>query len=701
MELWPGAPYPYGATYDGAGTNFALFSEVAEGVELCLFDEHDVEHRVRLLSLRGNVWHGYLPSVRPGQRYGFRVYGPYAPTSGHRCDPSKLLLDPYARAIAGTVSWQGQALVATPDGEQPRGIDSAPVVPRSVVVSPYFVWDHDRHPKVPWHKTVIYELHVKGMTMLMEQVPEQLRGTYAGLAHPHVIGYLKDLGITSVELMPVHQWIHDERLTRLGLRNYWGYNSIGYFAPHNELAARRVDGDQVVEFKQMVKAFHAAGIEVLLDVVYNHTAEGDHNGPTLSFRGIDNAAYYRLAEDPSRYVDFTGCGNSLNGRNPYVLQLLMDSLRYWVQEMHVDGFRFDLASALARELHDVDRLSAFFDLIQQDPVISQVKLIAEPWDIGEGGYQVGNFPVQWSEWNGQYRDTVRDFWRGSERTLGEFAFRFTGSSDLYRRGGRSPHASINFVTAHDGFTLRDLVSYTEKRNEANGENNRDGERHNRSQNCGVEGETDDPQVLKLRSRMQRNFLTTLLLSQGVPMLSAGDELGRSQQGNNNAYCQDGPLSWIHWADADRELLEFTRALLRLRHEHPVLSRRSWFQGRSVRGSQLTDIGWFKPDGAEMNDHDWEVAYARALGVYLNGEGLPSTGPRGERIVDDSFYVMANAGDHALEFVMPAVLDHEPWFLVLDTVNGFAERRSGHIHAGQVVLVPDRSMMVLERPRLGP
>ena len=694
--IWPGSPYPLGATYDGAGTNFAVFSRVATRVELCLFAPDGAESRVDLPEVTGEVWHGYLPGCGPGRRYGFRVHGPFSPSEGHRCDPKKLLLDPYSRAVSGQFRWDDGALGAV-TAAGPSSIDTAPYVPRCVVTSPFFVWGDDRRPRTPWHKTVIYEAHVKGMTMLHPKVPEELRGTYAGLAHPVVVAHLKDLGVTALELMPVHQFMHDERLVRLGLKNYWGYNSIGYFAPHGEYSSSGDAGEQVLEFKQMVKTLHEAGIEVLLDVVYNHTGEGGARGPTVCFRGLDNAAYYRVGQDKSTYVDYTGTGNSLNMRNPYVLQLVMDSLRYWVLEMHVDGFRFDLASALARELHEVDRLSAFFDLIQQDPVISQVKLIAEPWDVGEGGYQVGNFPVLWSEWNGQYRDTVRDFWRGAERTLGEFANRFTGSSDLYASARRSPHASINFVTCHDGFTLRDLVSYDEKHNEANGEDNRDGEPHNRSWNCGVEGETDDPQILATRRRQRRNFMATLLLSQGVPMILAGDELGRTQRGNNNAYCHDGPLSWLHWDTVDTELGQFARKLVAFRLAHPVLSRRRWFEGRSIRGSNLTDIGWFKPDGAEMSDQDWNVAFARALGVFLNGEGIDFPGRSGEQIVDDSFYVLFNAGSSPIDFVIPQSLDHEPWRRVLDTTRGFIEDAL-RLPPRAKVNVDAHGLVLLMRPR---
>lgn len=696
MEIWPGVPYPLGASYDGVGTNFAVFSDVATRVELCLYSAEGHETRVDLPEVIGQVWHGYLPRVGPGQLYGFRVHGPYDPVRGHHCDPNKLLLDPYARAIDGSIRWEPGVFDKPHDLDLGIGVDSAPYVPRSVVVSPYFVWDNDRLLRTPWEKTVIYEAHIKGLTMRHPEVPPELRGTFLGIAHPAIIDYLTQLGVTAIELMPVHHFVHDERLVSIGLRNYWGYNSIGYFAPHQEYSAHGGPGDQVVEFKQMVKSLHQAGIEVLLDVVYNHTAEGGEGGPSLCFRGLDNAAYYRL-DAHGRYIDYTGCGNSLNMRHPHVLQLIMDSLRYWVLEMHVDGFRFDLASALARELHSVDRLSSFFDLIQQDPVVSQVKLIAEPWDVGEGGYQVGNFPVQWSEWNGQYRDTVRDFWRGAERTLGEFAYRFTGSSDLYAPARRTPHASINFVTCHDGFTLFDLVSYETKRNESNGEDNRDGESHNRSWNCGVEGTTDEVDVNRLRQRQKRNFLVTLFLSQGVPMMTAGDELGRTQQGNNNAYCQDSPLSWIDWQGADTELLDFVQRLIALRAQHPIFNRTRWFEGRSIRGSALTDIGWFRPDGLEMSNRDWNVTFARSLGVFLNGQGIVRRGRRGERIVDDSFYLFFNAGFDPIDFVMPPILDQAPWLPVIDTTVGFLSGDEPPLIGGDERRVESHAMVLFWQP----
>lgn len=671
-ELWPGIPFPLGAHFDGSGTNFSIMSEVAERVELCLFDQAGVEQRITLPEASGNVWHGYLPRIFPGQLYGYRVHGPFEATRGVRCNPNKLLLDPYARAINGNMHWHS-SLYDYRRGEVDHvdTQDSAPHMPRCVVTNPYFGWGHDRPPNTPWHETVIYELHPKGFTHLHPDLPEDIRGTYSGLAHPATTTYLRELGITAVELMPVHHFVHDQRLKDLGMRNYWGYNSIGYFAPHDEYSRESTPGSQVQHFKEMVKAMHAAGIEVILDVVYNHTAEGGRGGPTLSFRGLDNEAYYRLgSHDKQRYVDYTGCGNSMNMRQPFVLQLIMDSLRYWVQEMHVDGFRFDLASALARELHDVDRLSAFFNLIQQDPVLQKVKLIAEPWDVGEGGYQVGNFPPGWSEWNGKYRDTTRDFWRGSDQTLAEFAYRLTGSSDLYESSSRRPHASINFITCHDGFTMRDLVSYNQKHNNDNGEDNRDGESHNRSWNCGVEGETSDPAIIALRRRQQRNFFATLLLSQGVPMILAGDEQGHSQSGNNNPYCQDNELSWLDWSQADGEQLEFVRGLLRFRAKHPVFRRRRWFEGRSIRGSQVHhDIGWFRPDGTEMSDEDWRASYAKAMGVFLNGNGITSTDERGHKVRDDSFYVIFNADADPKAFALPKELEGQKWSIVIDSDSG--------------------------------
>lgn len=695
MKVWPGEPYPLGSVYDGSGTNFSLFSEVAERVELCLFDEQGNESRIDLPEVTGYCWHGYLPAIEPGRHYGFRVHGPWNPDLGHRCNPAKLLLDPYAKAVEGRVDWDEAVFPyrSSDDPDTLSDLDSAPFMPRSVVHQPHFDWDGDRRLQFPWHETMIYEAHVKGLTAAHPDVPPELRGTYAGLAEPVIIEYFQKLGVTAVELMPVHQFIHDKQLVDRGLRNYWGYNSIGFFAPHSEYASDKRPGAAVPEFKQMVKAFHQAGIEVIQDVVYNHTAEGNHFGPMLCFKGIDNAYYYRLADDKRYYMDYTGTGNSLNMRHPHVLQLLMDSLRYWILEMHVDGFRFDLASALARELHDVDRLSAFFDIIQQDPVISRVKLIAEPWDVGEGGYQVGNFPPVWTEWNGKYRDCVRDFWRGEDRSLGEFASRFTGSSDLYENTSRLPYASINFVTAHDGFTLNDLVSYNEKHNEVNGEENRDGESHNRSWNCGVEGPTDDPDVLALRARQKRNFLVTLLLSQGVPMLLGGDEIGRSQQGNNNAYCQDNEISWYDWEGADSGLLEFCRKLIRFRKGHPVFRRRRWFQGRPIHGSEITDIAWFTVEGEQMAEEDWGRAYAKSLGVFLNGEAIPNPNPRGEPVMDDNFYLIFNAYHEPLDFALPGENWGELWLKELDTQVGWLETEES-LRAGERVRTQGRSIVIL-------
>jgi isoamylase len=665
IQVWPGRAYPLGPTFDGAGTNFALFSEVAESVELCLFDDAGNERRVRLEEVDAFSWHAYLPNVGPGQRYGYRVHGPYAPEQGVRCNPRKLLLDPYARAIEGDVDWNSSCYSYDLANEGAVNVeDSAPHVFKSVVHNPNFNWAGDRSPDKPLHDTVIYEAHLKGFTRCHPDVPEALRGTYAGFAHPAVIDHLVSLGVTAVELMPIHQFVHDHRLLERSMRNYWGYNTIGFFAPHNEYASSGQRGEQVNEFKAMVRTLHEAGIEVILDVVYNHTAEGNHLGPTLCFKGIDNRAYYRLvADEPNFYYDTTGTGNSLNVSHPHTLQLIMDSLRYWITEMHVDGFRFDLAATLAREFHEVDRLSTFFDLIQQDPVISRVKLIAEPWDIGEGGYQVGNFPALWSEWNGHYRDTVRDFWRGEPSTVAELASRLTGSSDLYQNDTRRPVASVNFVTAHDGFTLRDLVSYNEKHNEANGESNADGESHNRAWNCGAEGDTDDPEVLRWRAQQKRNFLATLFLAQGVPMLLAGDELGRTQIGNNNAYCQDSELSWVNWSSIDAALLAFTRWLIALRRDHPIFRRRRWFQGRPIRGT--VDIGWFKPTGRSMTDKDWEASHARSLGVFLNGKAIQAPDDRGRPITDDSFILLFNAHTEDVKWTIPAEYGRA-WRLVLDT-----------------------------------
>lgn len=674
MKIWPGTPYPLGASFDGAGTNFSMFSESAEKVELCLFDSEDREERVQLTEVTGYCWHGYFPSVEPGQRYGYRVHGPWNPKNGLRFNPNKLLLDPYTKALSGQLHWD-EALFPYYFEQGPLSnnvSDSAPFVPRSVVHQPHFDWSGDRRLQIPWHETVIYELHVKGFTATHPEIPEEIRGTYAGLAHPVAIEYLKSLGVSAVELMPIHYFLHDKHLVDQGLRNYWGYNSISYFAPHSEYASDSRPGAVVAEFKHMVKSLHQAGIEVLLDVVYNHTAEGNHLGPILSFKGVDNAYYYRLTEDRQYYMDYTGTGNSLNMRNPHVLQLIMDSLRYWVQEMHVDGFRFDLASTLARELHDVDKLSAFFDLIQQDPIISQVKLIAEPWDVGEGGYQVGNFPPVWTEWNGKYRDCVRDFWRGEERAMGEFASRLTGSSDLYEQTSRLPYASINFVTAHDGFTLRDLVSFNEKRNAANGEDNRDGESHNRSWNCGAEGQTQDENVLSLRARQQRNLLSTLLLSQGVPMMLGGDEVGRSQSGNNNAYCQDNELSWFDWNGPDSELLAFTQKLIRYRGHHPVFRRRGWFLGRPIHGDDVTDIAWFNSQGNQLSEKDWGVDWAKSFCMWLNGATIPNPNAKGEAVTDDNFYLVFNAYHETLDVTLPDRKWGDRWFLELDTARDWLD-----------------------------
>jgi isoamylase len=708
MEIWPGKPYPLGATYDGSGVNFAVFSEVAERIELCLLDDDLLETRLDLPEVDGFVWHGYVPYVQPGQRYGFRVHGPYAPEEGHRCNPSKFLLDPYAKAIDGQAE-NDQSLYSYTFGDPGAATtteintdDSVRHTMHSVVINPFFDWGDDRPPRHEYHESVIYEAHVKGLTKMHPEIPEEIRGTYAAIGHPAMIKHLTDLGITAIELMPVHQFVQDAPLVDRGLSNYWGYNTIGFLAPHNAYAASGQRGQQVLEFKAMVKALHAANIEVILDVVYNHTAEGNHMGPTLAYRGLDNNSYYRLvSDDLTHYYDTTGTGNSLLMRSPHVLQLIMDSLRYWVTEMHVDGFRFDLAATLARQFHEVDKLSAFFDLIQQDPVVSQVKLIAEPWDVGEGGYQVGNFPPLWTEWNGKYRDTVRDFWRGDGGALGEFASRFTGSSDLYEHSGRKPIASINFVTAHDGFTLRDLVSYNEKHNEANGEGNNDGESHNRSWNCGVEGPTDDPQIRELRLRQRRNFLTTLMLSQGVPMLLHGDELGRSQGGNNNGYCQDNDLSWIEWVldSDDQKLLTFTQSVVKLRREHPVFRRRRFFAGSADHGgeSDLGDIAWFTPEAEHMDEVAWSNGLAKSLMVFLNGSAIPGPDERGNPVLDDSFLVMFNAYNEPLGFTLPDEEYGGEWVTVVDTAAQELESRS--LDPAWQIQVQARSIVVLRCPRL--
>ena len=702
--VWPGKPFPQGATWDGEGVNFALFSEHATGVELCLFDDRGRRElqRIPLREQTDQVWHCYLPEARPGQLYGYRVHGPYQPQQGHRFNPNKLLLDPYAKAIVGTLAWS-DAHFGYRIGSQRADLsqdrrNNAVGTPKCQVIDPAFSWGEDRNPRTPWHETVIYETHVRGFTKLHPQVPQQYRGTYAGLSTTPVIEYLQRLGVTAVELMPVHWFLNDRHLVEKGLRNYWGYNSIGYFAPHQDYSSS-MQADR--EFKTMVKALHSAGIEVILDVVYNHTAEGSHLGPTLSFRGIDNAAYYRLLhDDPRYYMDYTGCGNTLNMLHPRVLQMIMDSLRYWITEMHVDGFRFDLAAALARELHEVDRLGAFFDIIHQDPVISQVKLIAEPWDLGEGGYQVGRFPIGWTEWNGKYRDAIRDYWKGEGGLIGELAYRVAGSSDLYEQGGRRPYASVNFVTAHDGFTLRDLVSYNDKHNEANKDDNRDGENHNRSWNCGAEGPTDDPEIRALRLRQSRNLLASLLLSQGVPMLLAGDEVGRTQQGNNNAYCQDNELAWQSWeiGEEDGQLLEFVCSLIRLRQEHPVFRRQKFFQNRAIRGENVRDIVWLDPAGTQMSDEQWQDGFARSLGVFLSGRGLDERDERGRTIVDNDFLVLINAHHETVEFKLPAQPEDAKWVLRVDTTNATFEADERTFAPGDSYALQGRALALFEFPQ---
>jgi isoamylase len=685
-EVWRGQAYPLGASYDGSGTNFSLFSEVAERIELCLFDADGAETRIVLPEVDGLVWHGFLPNIEPGQRYGYRVHGPYDPGAGQRCNPNKLLLDPYSKAIDGTFDWN-QSLFGYNfgDPDSRNDDDSASSMPKAVVINPFFDWGVDRPPRREYADTVIYEAHVKGLTQTHPDIPEASRGTYSAIAHPVVIDHLKSLGATAIELMPVHHFANDVTLIDKGLSNYWGYNTIGFLAPDSKYSISATPGGQVQQFKAMVRALHEADIEVILDVVYNHTAEGNHMGPTLSMRGIDNAAYYRLVDDDQRYyMDYTGTGNSLNVCHPHSLQLIMDSLRYWVIEMHVDGFRFDLAATLAREFYDVDRLSAFFELVQQDPIVSQVKLIAEPWDLGPGGYQVGKFPPQWTEWNGKYRDTVRDFWRGEAATLDEFAYRLTGSADLYEHTARRPVASVNFVTAHDGFTLRDLVSYNEKHNEANGEDNNDGESNNKSWNCGAEGPTDDPEINALRGRQQRNFLTTTLLSQGVPMISHGDELGRTQGGNNNGYCQDNEITWTVSA---------------LRAAHPVFRRRRFFDGLPVRrrsAEGMPDISWFQPDGSEMSDEDWDSGFGKSVAVYLNGQGIPDLDARGHRVTDDSFVLCFNAHHEPIEFTLPPEEFGPAWNPVIDTVAGADDGgEASPVRAGATVRVGSRGIVVLQ------
>ncbi|WP_285009718.1 glycogen debranching protein GlgX [Pedobacter faecalis] len=696
-RAYPGQPYPLGATWDGKGVNFALFAGNAKGVELCLFDTpgDEAAQCIPLTEQSRQVWHVYVPGLGPGQCYGYRVDGPYEPENGHRYNRNKLLIDPYAKAISGRIDWHDSLFGYEPgkDDLSFNASDSARFIPKSVVVDQNYDWEGVAGPRIPYHQTIIYEAHVKGLTQLHPDIPEEIRGSYSAIGHPVMIKYLQSIGITAIELMPVHQFINDRHLIEQGLSNYWGYNTIGFFAPDTRYSSSGTLGGQVKEFKDMVKSLHKAGIEVILDVVYNHTAEGNHMGPTLSFKGIDNSEYYRLADDKRYYMDYTGTGNTLNAHFPSVLRLMMDSLRYWVSEMHVDGFRFDLASTLARGLNEVNMLGSFFSVIHQDPVISQVKLIAEPWDIGEGGYQVGNFPQGWAEWNGKYRDCIRDYWRGEESMLGEFASRFTGSPDLYQDNDRSPTASVNFITAHDGFTLHDLVSYNEKHNEANGEENRDGEDHNRSCNYGVEGETDDERINDLRIQQKRNFLATLFLSQGVPMLVAGDEFGRTQGGNNNAYCQDNEISWLDWKGADQDLLQYTRTLIQMRKSHPVFCRRKWFQGQAIKGSGVEDIAWFLPEGDEMQEHNWKEDFAKSLAVFLNGKGIRSVDTEGKRITDDSFYVIFNAHHEGLQYKLPVSHYGAEWQIVLDTSEpGKSDR---HYKASDMVEVGGRTVMVLK------
>ena len=702
VAVWPGQPYPLGATWDGEGVNFTLFSEHADKVELCLFDPKGrrIIHTIDMRWQTDQVWHCYLPEAHPGTLYGYRVYGPYDPDNGHRFNPKKLLLDPYAKDVFGHLRWSDALFgyrLDHPDKDLSMDRrDSAAAMLKSRVIDPAFTWGDDKLLRTPWHETVIYELHVKGFTARHPDIPPHLRGTYAGLASAPAIEHLKRLGVTAVELMPTHTFIDDRHLLEKGLRNYWGYNSIGFFAPE----ARYSASDNIKEFKSMVKRLHSEGIEVILDVVYNHTGEGNHMGPTLCFRGIDNSAYYRVSpEDKRYYMDFTGCGNTLNMQHPRVLQLIMDSLRYWVQEMHVDGFRFDLASALARELHAVDRLGAFFDIIHQDPVLSQVKLIAEPWDLGEGGYQVGNFPVGWTEWNGKYRDTMRAYWKGDGGLIGDLAFRMTGSSDLYEHGGRRPYASINFITCHDGFTLRDLVSYNEKHNKANGENNRDGESHNLSWNCGEEGPTNNQHINSLRARQQRNFLATLLLSQGVPMLTAGDEMGRTQQGNNNAYCQDSELTWLDWdLDKDnKELLKFVQQLIKLRKQHPSFRRRYFFQGHDIVGVGVKDITWLRSTGGEMTDKEWHQSFARCLGLFLAGDAMDEYDERGEKISDDNIILLFNSHHEDIPFVLPEEPSLARWQVEIDTSSVESNGRLGRLyHAKETFHLKRRSFVFLKQ-----
>ncbi|TCJ19156.1 glycogen debranching enzyme GlgX [Flaviaesturariibacter flavus] len=699
----PGGPFPLGATWDGKGVNFALHAAHATGVELCLYEKYGKRTResarLRLGERSHHVWHGYVPGLRPGQLYGYRVDGPYEPQNGHRFNKNKLLLDPYAKAISGTVHWHDSLFgykVGHRDGDLSFSkTDSGNFMPKSVVIDGSFDWENDAPLRIPYHKSIIYEAHVKGLTYRHPDIPESIRGTYAAIAHPAMIRYLQDLGITAIELMPVHHFVDERFLADRGLVNYWGYNTIGFFAPDVRYSSSGGNGGQVREFKEMVKALHQAGIEVILDVVYNHTAEGNQMGATLCFRGADNLDYYRLTEDARYYMDYTGCGNTLNVMTPNTLRMIMDSLRYWILEMHVDGFRFDLAAALAREFHDVDRLGSFFDIIHQDPVISQVKLIAEPWDIGEGGYQVGRFPAGWAEWNGKYRDTMRDYWRGAGSVLGEFALRLTGSPDLYFNDFRHPFASINFVTAHDGFTLRDLVSYNDKHNEANNENNNDGESHNRSWNCGAEGPTDDPEVLQLRARQQRNFMATLFLSQGVPMIVAGDELGRTQGGNNNAYCQDNEISWIDWEHQDKGLLAFMQKLIHFYRSHPVFTRKRWFKGQPIKGVGVEDIAWFQPSGEEMSEENWTNDFAKSLAVFLNGKALRTVDEQGNPVHDDNFYLLFNAHFDGIDFHIPQARYGAGWEKVIDTSADYVSEEGTPIE-GDVVHLFGRTVIVLRQ-----
>ena len=708
IRLLPGRPYPLGASFDGSGVNFAVFSEQATAVELCLFDAGGTETRHALRERTGFTWHGYVPGLRPGQRYGYRVHGPYEPQRGHRFNPNKLLLDPYARAVAGKPDQRGPVFgyrLGAPDADLSfSDEDSAAAMAKGVVVQSAFDWGDDRRPDVPWHESVIYEVHVRGFSMRNPDVPEPLRGTYAGLASDASIDYLKRLGITAVELLPVHDMMDEGALLDRGLRNYWGYNTTSFFAPEARYCSCGEAGGQVDEFKAMVKALHAAGIEVILDVVYNHTSEGNELGPTISLKGFDNAAYYRLVPGNERYyMNFTGTGNSLNTRHPQVLKLIMDSLRYWVEEMHVDGFRFDLASTLARELHEVDRLGSFFDTIHQDPVLSTVKLIAEPWDVGAGGYQVGNFPILWAEWNDKYRDTLRRFWRGDEDQMAELGWRLTGSSDLYQDDGRHPYSSINYVTSHDGFTLHDLVTYAQKHNEENGEENRDGHENNLSHNYGVEGESDDPAIIAVRERQKRNFLAALLLSQGTPMICGGDETGRTQRGNNNAYCQDNELSWFDWNLDERrqQLLEFARGLIRYRRRHRVLSRSRFFKGRRIRGSDVRDITWLRPDGQHMTDEEWDASWIRTLGVLLGGDALDEYDAHGERILDDTLLILLNAHMEPVPFTLPGTPETEAWQRTIDTRDGFVDADPEPLPGGHAFALEARSLAVLRRIELQP